>query len=57
MFEVPNKEIANNTVVEVIQEGYIIGQRMLRPAMVGVSKGGPKSSAPAEPVESEADDK
>lgn len=43
MFEVPNKEIANNTVVEVIQEGYVIGQRMLRPAMVGVSKGGPKA--------------
>lgn len=42
MFEVPNKEIPNNTVVEVIQEGYVIGQRMLRPAMVGVSKGGPK---------------
>jgi len=43
MFEVPNKEIANNTVVEVIQDGYVIGQRMLRPAMVGVSKGGPKA--------------
>lgn len=42
MFEIPNKDIPNNTVVEVVQEGYVIGERMLRPAMVGVSKGGPK---------------
>jgi len=50
MFEVPNKDIANNTVVEVIQDGYVIGKRMLRPAMVGVSKGGPKAPR-NEPVE------
>ncbi len=43
MFEVPNTEIPNNTVIEVVQDGYVIGERMLRPAMVGVSKGGPKS--------------
>lgn len=42
MFEVPNTEIANGTVVQVMQAGYKIGERMLRPAMVGVSKGGPK---------------
>lgn len=44
MFEVPNTEVPNNTVVQVVQVGYIIGERVLRPAMVGVSKGGPKSS-------------
>jgi molecular chaperone GrpE len=36
----------------VVQPGYSIGDRVLRPAMVGVSKGGPKfveSEAPAEP--------
>lgn len=43
MFEVPNTEVPNNTVMEVIQVGYVIGERMLRPAMVGVSKGGPKA--------------
>lgn len=47
MYEVPNTEVANNTVVDVIQPGYVIGDRMLRPAMVGVSKGGPKETAPA----------
>lgn len=42
MFEVPNAEVPNNTVVQVVQAGYQIGERVLRPAMVGVSKGGPK---------------
>ncbi len=53
MFEVPNPEVPNNTVVEVVQDGYIIGERVLRPAMVGVAKGGPKQSA--ETVETEAE--
>jgi len=43
MFEVPNTEVPNNTVVQVVQAGYVIGGRVLRPAMVGVSKGGPKA--------------
>lgn len=42
MFEVPNPEVPNNTVVQVVQAGYVIGTRVLRPAMVGVAKGGPK---------------
>ena len=45
MFEVPNADIPNNTVVQVVQDGYVIGDRVLRPAMVGVSKGGPKADA------------
>lgn len=47
MFEVPNTELPSGTVVQVIQPGYKIGERVLRPALVGVSKGGPKA-APAE---------
>lgn len=42
MFEVPNPDVPANTVVQVVQAGYIIGERVLRPAMVGVSTGGPK---------------
>jgi molecular chaperone GrpE len=42
MFEIPNTEVPNNTVVQVVQDGYSIGERILRPAMVGVAKGGPK---------------
>ncbi len=44
MFEVPNTEVPNNTVMQVVQVGYVIGERVLRPAMVGVSKGGPKAA-------------
>ena len=43
MFEVENTEVPNKTVMEVVQVGFIIGERVLRPAMVGVSKGGPKT--------------
>lgn len=43
MFEVPNPDVPNNTVVQVVQSGYQIGERVLRPAMVGVAKGGPKA--------------
>jgi molecular chaperone GrpE len=32
-------------VAEVVQAGYVIGDRVLRPAMVGVTKGGPKPVA------------
>ncbi len=42
MFEIPNTELPNNTIMNVVQNGYVIGERLLRPAMVGVSKGGPK---------------
>lgn len=45
MFEVPNTEVPNNTVVQVVQAGFAIGERVLRPAMVGVAKGGPKQAA------------
>ncbi len=48
MFEVPNPNVPNNTVVQVVQAGYAIGERVLRPAMVGVAKGGPKVDAAAE---------
>ncbi|MGP2493826.1 nucleotide exchange factor GrpE [Mesorhizobium sp. PUT5] len=48
MFEVPNADVPDQTVVQVVQPGYSIGERVLRPAMVGVSKGGPKG-APTEP--------
>src|SRR5918998_5656299 len=45
MFEVPNPEVPNGTVVQVVQSGYVIGERVLRPALVGVAKGGPKAAA------------
>ncbi|MGR6432250.1 nucleotide exchange factor GrpE [Rhizobium sp. PAMB 3174] len=47
MFEVPNPNVPNNTVMQVVQAGYTIGERVLRPAMVGVAKGGPKAETVA----------
>jgi molecular chaperone GrpE len=44
MYEVPDADVPHNSVVEVVQEGYSIGSRVLRPAMVGIAKGGPKFS-------------
>jgi molecular chaperone GrpE len=42
MYEVPDPSVPSGMVVQVLQPGYMIGERVLRPAMVGVSKGGPK---------------
>ncbi len=47
MFEVPDPSRPEGTVVQVVQAGFAIGDRVLRPAMVGVAKGGP-SHAPAD---------
>jgi molecular chaperone GrpE len=47
MFEVPNSDVPSGTVVQVVQTGYVIGDRVLRPALVGVAKGGPKPQEPA----------
>jgi molecular chaperone GrpE len=49
MFEVPDPETPSGTVVQVIQAGYRLHDRLLRPAQVGVAKGGPvpQTAAPA----------
>ncbi|BAM86203.1 heat shock protein GrpE [Bradyrhizobium oligotrophicum S58] len=46
MYEVPDPSVPSGTVVQVVQAGFMIGERILRPALVGVSKGGAKP-APA----------
>jgi len=51
MYEVPDTSVPSGTVVQVVQAGYTIGDRVLRPALVGVSKGGAKA-APATDVTS-----
>ena len=48
MYEVPDPSVPAGTVVQVMQAGYTIGERVLRPALVGVAKGGAKANgAPA----------
>ena len=45
MYEVPDSRRAPGTVAQVIQAGYMIGERVLRPAMVAVVKAPPKGAA------------
>jgi molecular chaperone GrpE len=47
MYEVPDPSAAPGTVAQVIQAGYLIGERVLRPAMVAVVKAPPKGVSPA----------
>jgi molecular chaperone GrpE len=44
MLEVPDPNVPAGTVVQVMQPGYMIADRVLRPALVGVAKGGPKAA-------------
>jgi len=46
MFEVPGSGKPAGTVVQVLQPGYTIHGRLLRPALVGVAKNGPGEAAP-----------
>jgi molecular chaperone GrpE len=47
MYEVEDASVPAGSVVQVVQSGYLIGERVLRPALVAVSKGGPKAQAAA----------
>jgi len=51
IFEVPDANVPSGSVAQVIQPGYTIGDRVLRPAMVGVSKGGPRTVPPERSVD------
>jgi molecular chaperone GrpE len=45
MYEVPDASVPAGTGPHVVQAGYTIGDRVLRPALVAVTKGGPKAAA------------
>lgn len=42
MFELPTADVPPGHVAQVVQAGYMIGDRVLRPALVGVAKAAPK---------------
>jgi molecular chaperone GrpE len=48
MYEVPDGTVAPGTVVQVIQAGFMIGERVLRPALVAVAKAVPKTNEQAD---------
>lgn len=59
MFEIPNPEVPAGTVMEVVAAGFMIEKRVLRPAMVGIAKGGekPKKAESTKEKEPSGEDK
>jgi molecular chaperone GrpE len=45
MFEVPTADLPPGHVADVMQSGWVIADRLLRPAMVGVTKAAPQAAA------------
>ncbi len=43
LFEIPDETKIAGTVAQVVEQGYLINDRVLRPAKVGVARGGPRS--------------
>jgi molecular chaperone GrpE len=48
MYEVTDPSVPAGQVVQVVQPGYMIADRILRPALVAVAKGGAKGPPPAQ---------
>ncbi|MBI1867491.1 MAG: nucleotide exchange factor GrpE [Methylocystis sp.] len=44
LFEIVDETLPSGTVAQVVEQGYQIGERVLRPAKVGVARGGPKAA-------------
>jgi len=56
MFEVEDLNQPSGTVLQVIEAGYVLHDRLLREAKVGVTKGGPKADTNATMRESQSSD-
>lgn len=54
LFEIPDPTQPQGTVAQVIEAGYMLNDRLLRPAKVGVTKGGPKPEPVAAAAENAA---
>lgn len=48
MMQVPNPNVPAGTILQVFQDGYTIGDRLLRAAVVTVAEGGPKPAKSAD---------
>jgi molecular chaperone GrpE len=57
MFEIEDASVPTGTIVQVLQAGFTIGDRILRPALVGVAKGAAKSESVDAPANSGASGK
>jgi molecular chaperone GrpE len=50
LFEFEDKEQPTGTVSQVLEQGFTLNGRLLRPAKVGITKGGPQTSTPPKEV-------
>ncbi len=55
MFEVPTADLPPGHVADVMQAGWVIADRLLRPAMVGVTKAAPRPAPEPEPANDTGD--
>jgi molecular chaperone GrpE len=56
MYEIPDADAPAGTVVQVMQTGYAIGDRVLRPALVAVARGGTRERSVSAAQESDEDE-
>lgn len=49
MFEAPTPDKAPGIIMQVIEPGYVLNDRLLRAAKVGIAKAGPTESGPTDP--------
>lgn len=47
LFEVPDPSVPDGSVSRIVEPGYSMGARPLRPAKVGVARGGPSAKPPS----------
>src|SRR6202161_3744001 len=47
IYEVPDPSVPAGSIVQVMQPGYRLGERVLRPALVALAQDGPKTAANA----------
>ena len=56
MFEKPSKEFDTGRICEIVQDGYTFHDRLLRPAMVGISKGKEKNNNAEDSLNADGED-
>lgn len=54
LFEIPTNDAPHGTVMQVIETGYIIHDRLLRPAKVGIAKAAPAETGPGDQIDTTA---
>lgn len=54
LFEIPTNDAPSGTVMQVMETGYIIHDRLLRPAKVGIAKAAPLDSGPGDQIDTTA---